>query len=73
MDQNLNPVFNHFEDFFVSNAIQTKLTIEVFDHDKLTEKDEIGVVVLALGDIVPMVRYLLSPDSSLYRNATIRF
>lgn len=55
VDQNLNPVFNHFEDFFVSNAIQTKLTIEVFDHDKLTEKDEIGVVVLALGDIVPMM------------------
>lgn len=53
VSQNLNPIFNHFEDFFVTNFNNTGVAISVRDHNTLNSSDDIGSVSLNLRDVVP--------------------
>lgn len=53
VSKNLNPIFNHFEDFFVTNFNNTEVDISVRDHDTLNSSDDIGSVRFNLRDVVP--------------------
>jgi len=48
-----DPIFNHFEDVFVQNVLQSKLTLEVWDRDEMSKDDMIGRLELDLKDVVP--------------------
>ncbi|XP_063685050.1 uncharacterized protein LOC134819187 [Bolinopsis microptera] len=50
---NLDPVFNHFEDFFVRNIIESDVTLEMMDYDAASGNDEMGKVRLNLNDVAP--------------------
>lgn len=56
MCQNLNPVFNFFEDFLVQNIASTSdLEIKVFDKDRMLKDDYIGNVKINLINVAPKV------------------